>query len=269
MKKKLTALLLLGAMVLTMASCQSEDTPASTTAASPASTAATTTKAAEPDDPDLPETEEDIDMTDYCDLFIPYGTATVDGVKDDSWANAATVTLDLTKKDVPADDTEVSASAMWDNNALYFLFEITDSDIYQSGTLGDFNIDGIYLYVSENPEVYLTSFDQFNNGVYQFALINKDLEMIPRRGLSYEIESAESAYTLTETGMIIEFCYTPTIVPLAAGNFMLIDYQYNDAGSTGTRKGALGWYNGTDDNAVTNNWGYAKLLAEGESAPNS
>ena len=262
--KKLLTLALSAALLLSMSSCNT--TAADTTTASASTTTAITTRPVVTP----PETEEpEDDLTDLTDLFIPYGTATVDGVKDASWANAATVQLDQVKIDSPAADTVVNASVMWDNDGLYFLFEITDSDIFTDGSLGDYHNDSVYLYVSEDVNSMIANLSDFSNGVYQFALISEENEMLPRKGMASEVSNAISAYTRTDTGMIIEFSYTPTRLPNKAGNFLLLDYQYNDSGASGTRKGGMGWYNGTDINGTPSMWALVKLLAEGETAPNN
>ncbi|MBQ8381849.1 MAG: hypothetical protein IJX47_01450 [Clostridia bacterium] len=276
MKKKLTALVLLASLLFAATACASdaeETSAADTTTAAQQTTTAKQTTVLTPPIIELPKTDEgdngdEDDWTDISEMFIPYGSATVDGVKDESWANAATVSLDMTKKDSPNADTYVEASAMWDENGLYFLFEITDSDIYTGGTLGDYNNDGIYLYVSEDPMAYWKSFEAFAGGTYQFALIADGLEMIPRHGDTTVNLNAQTAYTRTETGMIIEFSYVPYHTPVAAGNFLLMDFQYNDCTSSGKRSGGIGWYNGTDNNSDTMLWAVVKLLAEGETAPN-
>lgn len=266
MKKLLTIALTL-ALLLTAASCGSADSTNSDTTTGTDTTTTTPTTSATPNI-QTPETNEpEDDLTDFCNLFIPYGNATVDGVKDDSWSNAATVPVDKVKKDSPAADTVVNASVMWDENGLYFLFEITDSDIFTAGALGDFNNDGIYLYVSEDENSSISNLSDFYNGVYQFALSSADNEILPRKGNAAEVSNAISAYTLTDTGMIIEFSYTPTVEPNAAGNFLAMDFQYNDSGASGVRKGNLGWYNGTDTNGTPSMWGLVKLLAKGETAP--
>ncbi len=264
MKKKLTALAMAALLLLSATACSGEtaDTTTATTTNAPV---ATTTK--KPTTLFPPDTSDPDDFTDESELFIPYGSATVDGTKEDAWANAAKVSLDLTKKDNPNADTVVEASVMWNENGLYFLFEITDSDIYTGGTVGDFNNDGIYLYIAEDPLAYYNAFASFADGTYQFALIADEKEMLPRHGDKSAELNAQSAYTRTEDGMIIEFCYTPANYPVAAGNFLLLDFQYNDSGASGTRAGGIGWYNGTDTNADTGLWAIVKLLAQGEVAP--
>ncbi len=269
MKKKLTALVLMASLLFAATACGSSDTAETTTEPAPATTTASTTTTKTIPIIPLPDTEDDDEdyWNDITEMFIPYGSATVDGIKDDSWANAVTVSLDLVKKDSPNADTVVEASVMWDENGLYFLFEITDSDIYTGGTLGDYNNDSIYLYVSEDPMAYWTSFDAFAGGTYQFALIADGLEMIPRHGDKTVNLNAQSVYTRTDTGMIIEFSYVPYNTPVEAGNFLLMDFQYNDCTSSGTRSGGMGWYNGSDNNSTTDLWAVVKLLAQGETAP--
>ncbi len=265
MKKTLIALLMLFSILASVVSCgdKSDDNNTQTT-----TTKATTTRRTDNsviDDPD----DDDDDMTSYTDLFIPYGKATVDGVREAAWDSAVKVPINQTKKDNPSPDVKAFASTMWDESGLYFLFEIEDPEIYQQGAVGDYQMDGVYLYIAESIDnaMGVTSFDSFTNGIYQFALITPELEMLPRKGLASELQNAQSAYNVTETTITIEFTYTPSIVPVAAGNFLLVDFQYNDGASTGTRNGGLGWYNPSDTNSHPDLWGYAKLLAQGEKAP--
>lgn len=278
MKKTIPALILLAALLVSATACNKGEetgtTGASTTGAKVTTSVTTTNKAPEskPDtdsDPSSEPTYEDEDFPDEdIDLFIPYGNAIVDGVKDDSWANSATVTLDVIKKDSPAESTLVKASTMWDENAIYFLFEITDEDIYQDGVLGDYNNDGIYLYISEDPYNPITNMAQYANGLYQFALINKDQEMLPRRGDTTADIKAQSAYSMTDDGMLIEFCYTFTDGKLEGHTVLFLDYQYNDSGASGVRKGCLSWYCSIDGSGDPGMWGLARLLDKGETAPN-
>ena len=266
MKRNFIVLLLVMTLIFSFVACQtSENNSDGTTTTTKATT--TTTKQDSNTDPDTGSNDDADDLTEYCELFIPYGKAVVDGVKDASWANAATVSLEEEKKGNLVEGLEIKASAMWDNDAIYFLFEIVDPEIVQGGDPGNYNTDGIYIYISENYEANTSSFNDYVEGIYQFALINKELELLPRKGVASEVQNAQTAYTMTETGMLIEFCYTPSVKPLAAGNFMLLDYQYNDGTAGGSRNGAIGWFNPTDTNTQTSLWAYVKLLAEGESAP--
>lgn len=272
MKRNVISILLVMALIFSFVACQtsennSDATTTTTKATTTTTTTTTTTKQDGNTDPDTGSNDDTEDLTEYCEMFIPYGKAVVDGVKDASWANASTVSLEETKKGSRVDTLEVKASAMWDNDAIYFLFEITDDEISQSGEPGNYNADGIYIYISEDANANTSSWTDFVDGIYQFSLINKELELLPRKGVASELQNVQTAYTKTETGLLIEFCYTPTAHPLKAGGFMLLDFQYNDGTAGSSRNGAIGWFNPTDTNNESSLWAYVKLLGEGESAP--
>lgn len=285
MKKTLPVLFLLAALLLT--ACGGEDAPATTpkgsggsggsnvrttapasknvTTPAPAGTSGVQTTGGTDGTDGTGSTggdpSEPLFTADDASVFIAKGTADIDGVKDESWNNAQSVTLDQVKKDSPSPDTVVKASAMWDENAIYFLFEITDAQIFSGGSAGDYNNDGIYLYISEDPNAFVSKFEEYGYGVYQFALISKELEMLPRYGAdSGEDLKAETAYSATDDGMIIEFKYTFSYAEYKDGTFILLDYQYNDCESSGKRMGAMSWYNGTDGDASTMGMAIAMLV---------
>lgn len=193
------------------------------------------------------------------DVFAAKGKATIDGKIDAAWSKTETVELNEVKKDSPKEDTVVKASMMWDEAGFYFLFEIKDSAISQTSGVGDYQNDGIYLYISEEMQDDAGAFGDFMDGTYQFALISEELELLPRYGLSDDVEDYEAAYQITEDGMIIEFFYKPEFAVLEVGTQMYLDYQYNDC-ANGSRAGAMGWYNDTDDNAFPDMWGVVQLV---------
>ena len=193
----------------------------------------------------------------------------IDGSRDDIWDKAQTVSIDQVKTG-NVTDAKINATAMWDNTALYFLFEIEDATFSFDSTVGDWHNDGIYLYISEDMDYAydISAAGQFANGTYQFALIPNELEMIPRNGESVEYETA---YDLKDNKLVIEFKYTPTdemkADTLKAGRQVFIDFQYNDCNSSNTRDCALGYYNPTDTNFTPTLWAVGELLAEGTAVP--
>lgn len=226
-------------------------TDATTTANTTSSSGAET--AAKPTD----EPEDDLYDTDYKAVS---GKAVIDGKIDDAWNNAETVTLDYIKKvDRDESDALIDARMMWDKDGFYFLFEITDEEISQENGVGDYQNDGIYIYISEDLQEGTGAFTDFTDGTYQFALISDTLEMLPRYGNADEVENCTSAYKITDTGMVIEFFYQPAYAELAVGTQMFLDFQYNDC-SGGSRLCAFGWYNDSDSNALTDLWGVVKLV---------
>lgn len=56
------------------------------------------------------------------------GTAVVDGIKDDAYANAQEMKMEAVS-DGEADGTAASAWAIYDAEAIYFLVEVTDSEL--------------------------------------------------------------------------------------------------------------------------------------------
>lgn len=268
MKKTIPTLLLIAALLLT--ACGGDETAntsggsgssdkGSAKTSSTASKGGSTTTAPKPSqsgdgtqtagegDPSQPEF-----TVDDADVFIAKGTPEVDGIKDEIWNSTQAVTLELIKKDNPSPETVVKASALWDENSIYFLFEITDSQIFNGGSVGDYNNDGIYLYIAESLDIYAATAEDYGHGAYQFALISPELEMLPRKGDTGTDLNAHSSYKPTTDGMIIEFSYSFTDGELANGSFIALDYQYNDCETAGTRLGAYGWYNGTDGDFNTN-----------------
>ena len=89
-------------------------------------------------------------------MTVAYGTATIDGTIDDVWANADRQQLKYCKAgDLKVDvntlpeDCTVYASMLYDNTALYFLFEIEDNEFGFNSSVGDWKNDSIYLYIDE------------------------------------------------------------------------------------------------------------------------
>ncbi len=203
-------------------------------------------------------------------MTVAYGTAKIDGVIDDVWAAADRQQLGYCKagdlkvntSTLPEDCT-VYASMLYDDTALYFLFEITDNEFAFESSVGDWKNDSIYLYVDEIGDGDPTWTDQ----QAQIALIPEDgWEMIPRKGATpadYEL-----AYDFpTATTCVMEFKYVPRVLALKEGTEFTVDFQYNDSVPGAIREYCLGWSDETDD--ASNNsicWGFATLGAGGNGA---
>ena len=259
MKRILTLVLAL-LMILTFVACQAEENTEGTT-----TTTTTTPKRTDPIDPGTdPEGEEDEGYD--VDVYIPYGTPVVDGVRDPIWDTAVPCPLELIMMDAP--QATVTAYSLWDNEHLYFFFDIKDADVAQDGTEGDWHNDGIYLYISEDNNFGISSFDQYSGGTYQFAIINEELTLLPRKGEdNIGAENYQVSVNIVEDGITIEFGYKPQFLTMEGGSQFTLDYQYNDCTSGATRLGCLSWYRMTDGDASPMSMGIAQLVAEGESIP--
>ncbi|MGN1346839.1 MAG: sugar-binding protein [Eubacteriales bacterium] len=203
-------------------------------------------------------------------MTVLRGTPVIDGTIDAVWASADRQQLSHLKAgDLKGDGTlpETSsayASMLWDDGALYFLFEIYDDDFAFTAAQGAWQNDSLYLYVDEESNYCATWVD----GQCQLALIpSEDLTLVPRNGTAPA--DYDMAYSFPDDNTcIIEFKYVPAIVELKAGFELVIDFQYNDATDAGTRDYCFGWSDETDgasgDSTV---WGFVTLSEEAAEAP--
>lgn len=203
------------------------------------------------------------------------GTPVIDGEIDEIWKNADRQELKYVKagdlKDFPPEVEKAFASVLWDDNYIYFLFEVTDDDPVAAtpadpNTAQDINNDTIFLYIDETNAMPMSS--PFNTaGVYQFSICVDGNFRSPRNGTyGKEIKAAVKA---TENGFIAEVAFEPEIIKLEAGIELTVDYQYNDGTENSTRDYCLGWSDETDSAASNASvWGTLKLSAEsvGETA---
>ena len=262
--KRILAILLAALMLLSMVACGGEEPETTTTTKK---TTTTTTRRQEEEI--IPGGEDDFDDTYDPNVYLAYGTpSAIDGVKDEAWDKAMPITLDHVMKDAP--EATVTAYQLWDENKLYFFFDIIDADVAQDSTEGDWHNDGIYLYISELCSFDASGFDNYVNyeGLYQFAIINETLTMLPRKGAADFTEDDYSCQVnFTETGITIEFAYTPKYLKLEAGQQLCIDYQYNDCTAEGVRIGCLSWFRTTDGDTSPVNFGIGELLAKDAEMP--
>ena len=193
------------------------------------------------------------------------GTPTIDGTIDAVWASADRQQLthlkagDLKGDGTLPDTSSAYASMLWDDGALYFLFEIHDDDFAFTAAQGAWQNDSLYLYVDEESSYCATWVD----GQNQLALIPaEDLSLIPRNGTAPADYDMAYSYPDDNT-CIIEFKYVPAIVELKADLELVIDFQYNDSTDAGTRDYCFGWSDETDgasgDSTV---WGFVTLSAD-------
>ena len=199
-------------------------------------------------------------------MIVKRAKITVDGKIDSAWAYADRQELGYIKNKV-AKPTDSSAfvSALWNDNTIYFLFEITDNDPSFNSTAGDWKNDGIYLYLEELG----IGGKVFAEGQYQFALIPKDgFSQVPRRGDAAAMGAFEYAYTETANGYVIEASYTFVKTELSAGKEIKADFQYNDCNAKKERTHNFGWSDETDAAVSDGNvWGTLKLSLQKAKAP--
>lgn len=204
-------------------------------------------------------------------LTVAKGTPTIDGEIDEVWSTTPQVQLGYLKAgDLKGDGTLPETSAayarvLWDENALYFLFEVVDDDWSIYSDVGDWKNDSIYLYIDELESCTATWVD----GQSQIALVPEDdWSMVPRKGTAPA--SYEMAYSYPSDNLcVIEFKYVPALLEpgdLAEGFEFMADFQYNDADDMVTRPYCFGWCD-ENDNASNDSTGWGFITLGGEGTP--
>lgn len=204
------------------------------------------------------------------------GTPTIDGEIDSIWDTTERVQLthikagDLKGDGTLPDTCSVYARMLWDETALYFLFEIYDDDFGFLSTEGDWKNDSIYLYIDEVGSLDAT----WKDGQSQNALIPEEgYTMVPRKGTAPAEYQLEYTYP-TDESCVMEFKYVPSIISastFAEGLELSIDFQYNDCTEYGTRDYCFGWSDDSDNASNTSAcWGVVTLAgAPSEAADES
>jgi len=261
--KKIISLLLAVLMLSSLIACSGGNENDQTTTTT--TTKSTTTRRQDPDS-EIPDPDEDPGLEYDVNVYLTYGTPVVDGVKETTWDSADAVKLEMVMKDSP--EADVTAYQMWDNERLYFLFEIIDSDIFQEGPEGDHFDDSIYLYISELCSFEISAFADYTEGTYQFSLVNDELSKFPRYGdQDLTEDDYDVSFNKTDEGLIIEFSYAPKHLTLEAGKQICLDYQYNDNATGKDRLGIWSWFRTVNGAASPLQMGIGELLAEGTAIP--
>ncbi|WP_026509692.1 endo-1,4-beta-xylanase [Butyrivibrio sp. LC3010] len=164
-------------------------------------------------------------------FVVNKGTVVVDGdPTDDAWANAKDVQLTI--------DTGVksraSAKILWDNENLYVLAKVTDSDLNKDNS-NAWEQDSVEFFIDENNGK--TNSYQEDDKQYRI-----NYENTPSfNGTKCVADNVNSAAAATADGYVIEAAFKWTDIEPANGTKVGFDLQLNDADSTGSRIGTLNW----------------------------
>ncbi len=182
----------------------------------------------------------------------------IDGTVDDVWnVNAAKNPIkryNPTSDEAPEDEADYQGfwRAMWDNNSLYLLFEITDDILVladESGT-GIGQRDGFDLPMAKGSDGVWTM-----NRLNLITTTGSDTTIYFHEGMA-AIKNAEKAFTITEDGYIIELSVVLRDFDDAIGLFpegyqFNIDVRYNDNDGGESREAQYTW---TDKNKDDWTW---------------
>lgn len=166
------------------------------------------------------------------------GTPWIDGEIDAIWKRANRQKLThRTRGEGTRENSLCHVSVLWDDEALYFLFELTDNDFTFEAEPGSPLNDCVYLYIDEK-DVFGTT---WKPGQTRICLT-------PAPGLSlYPMDGDapadfEMAYAMDIDGhWNIEFKYVPHTLNLAKVERILMDFQYCDANPDGFVESIVNW----------------------------
>ena len=167
----------------------------------------------------------------------------VDGEVDDVWADAQVIDI-ATRSSGTDPDSEEDLSGtvriLWDAEAIYGLFEVTDDDLQQNST-DTWQDDGVEFYIDAGNEKVFEGYD--DNDV-QYTM-NWNSDVFTGNG-SDRVEGASYVWANTEDGYRIEFVipwvnvsFTPSVGAEIGIEAMIND---DDDESAPDRDHKLGWY---------------------------
>ncbi|GAB3226370.1 hypothetical protein GCM10027447_16490 [Glycomyces halotolerans] len=207
--------------------------------------------------PEIPTGEE----PDYARVQVPRADSApvLDGEADDVWDAASTVTTDV-HIEGSEDGAKAEVSLLWDENAFYALFEVTDPALDDTSP-NAWEQDSIEVFL--NPGNTRTGgYGEFDG---QYRVNYQNVVSLGANGPdSGEITSATA---LTDTGYRVEVAIALAPEFAEPGVEQGLELQVND-GTDGERTSVHTWYDPTGQSWNTNaNWGIAELVEELDAAP--
>jgi hypothetical protein len=171
----------------------------------------------------------------------------LDGSMDDAWNAAHPYPLENVIFTPPTSANDLSASyrALWDENNLYLLVDVTD-DVLQHSS------DPDKWYDSDSVEVYIdgdnSKADRYGEKDYQYAFIWDKTAPQMRENMHQRVEGVQFALVTTGKGYRVaaKFPWSTIGVKPSAGARIGLDVQVND-NDTGARKGKLAWHDQKDE----------------------
>ena len=198
-------------------------------------------------------------------------TPVIDGIVDEAWNTAIKHPVRFyTPNEGPPlheDDFQATWSVMWDDNNIYFLFEVVD-DILM---LGDGT--GATVTNSDGFEIPMANASRAAWTLNRLNLINPaeggDKELYIHQGMT-AFQNAQKAFALTDKGYNIEMSmvlrdFDESIGLFVDGYTFRMDVRYNDSDVMGVRRAQYTWTNKNDPdwrwNSITS-LGHVTLLEE-------
>ena len=195
-------------------------------------------------------------------MNVYYGTPWIDGEIDPIWKRADRQKLSWRtggegKKQA---NSLAYVSVLWDDEALYFLFELIDNDFTFEAEPGSELNDCVYVYIDE-PGIFGPTWTVGQNRSALTPALGKSVYAMNGDGP----KDYEMAFSFDIDGhAIIEYKYVPSMIDLKNAGQVLVDFQYNDANPNGTLDYRWNWSDEIGEcDADSASWTYITLKAGG------
>jgi len=205
-------------------------------------------------EPDKFMAEHEPESTEANQSTAKFGTPVIDGTADEIWNDAPEILIN--RYQTAWHGATGVAKALWDDQNLYVLIRVSDSELDQSNA-NAWEQDSIEVFLDENNEK--TSFYQDDDGQFRVNYDNKTSFNPPNREAGFESATLVSGMNYT-VELKIPFI---SIVP-ENGKKIGFDAQINDAKS-GARQGVAAWNDTTGTGYMdTSVFGVLTLVDNGD-----
>ena len=173
-----------------------------------------------------------------------YGTAKVDGVKDEKYSRANPLLVDIFIQGIEGEKNKSSGATMkswtlWDEKALYVYSEVKDPILSDKSSLV-YMQDSIEVFIDENNNKTATY--EEDDGQFRVSFKNKQ-----SFGSTGDVDGFQSVAKTIQGGYIVETRIPYRSLIAKQGTIIGFDLQVNDDQGTGERDSIAKW------NDITNN----------------
>lgn len=167
-----------------------------------------------------------------------YGTPVIDGKADDIWEKTVS-----NKISIPAHGDHGASGefkAMWDENNLYILADVTDENLDDSAQ-ADHEQDSVEMFINELH----TKLDGYEAGDAQYRVNYKNKQSFGNG--QPDRENFKTEVSITDKGYIVEAALPLKQINGKNGTVIGFDIQINDSHASGARDYILKWSDPSDN----------------------
>ncbi|KRE36314.1 endo-1,4-beta-xylanase [Paenibacillus sp. Soil724D2] len=162
-----------------------------------------------------------------------YGTPTIDGELDSTWANAPVYSTNVMVEQHNNAVAKAQIRTMWDEHNLYVYAVVQDSKLNDANA-NPWEQDSIEIFVDQNNGK--TDSYQIDDGQYRINFKN-----VKTVGGHATQDNYTSATNLIDGGYVVETAIALDTITPAAGTMIGFDLQVNNAQDSGSRESVFSW----------------------------